>query len=888
MNITKIRLRNVKSYADETISFKPGINIIGGANGSGKTTIIESIGYGLFGRKPDYTFEEFVMRGAKDGSIEIWFEVDDVVYRALRTFTIKQSGSWNVYYAESNRRLDLHGDEDIKKWLRESLHLESDDKIDKIFENVVGIEQGQFAQPFLLPDRKRKDYFEPVLKLDKYRNAYESTAFVSRRFGDEIKEIEHKKELNLQRVERYDERVSELSEIKTKIQELLLEVTNNSIIREGVEAELKLQEDTGKSIDETQGKLKENFAYIQSLEKEKNKNAKETAEANDAVKIIEKTKPGKEKFELLDKKIKELEVKQSGKMKLEKQKTSLEKEVINLETKIESSVQNFNSEESKLNEDILKRRKEIEELTEPIRIHEEEMKNVSERKESWETIQQFVDALSSTRNNAREVISEFEKNTGADKIKNEFTNFEEVEKTALEYETLNVRYESLGQGKARIDENVKTQTENLKHSKGGKCPFLSESCKNIELGSLEDYFKDRIHALRGDVKRIDDEIKEIRLMKTGSEKFFSDVKSGIKQNISIIQLNLVELNKKLAGFRKEKEEKDKRIAEMKSRLIEIENEKKKLTGSRKSLEDKKELIKKLTEDIESCGDVEAEILSNKKELEASRCDYNKYTANLKTAEKLTRLLEENKKILENIEERNRQRLELERKLNEYKLKFDGSKLEKLNGERKRIYELLGKLNTELAERKKDEKKIGEEIGAMNKIKEIISMQEKELEKTRNALGVFNFIRNVLNQIGPKIASHYLAHISDQAGRTYREVSGENVELIWDENYNIILKDHDKQRIFRQLSGGEQMTAAIAVRLAILKQFSKIRIGFFDEPTTHLDEERRSQLAETIGHLKELEKRWFDQLFVISHDDAFETITENVVVLKKDGGVSVKA
>ena len=117
MNITKIHLQNVKSYADETLSFKEGINIIGGANGAGKTTIIEAIGYGLFGRKPDYTFSEFVRRGAKDGGIEIWFEVDCVSYKIERTFTSKQSGDWNVYYTESGRRVDLHGDGDIKRLL---------------------------------------------------------------------------------------------------------------------------------------------------------------------------------------------------------------------------------------------------------------------------------------------------------------------------------------------------------------------------------------------------------------------------------------------------------------------------------------------------------------------------------------------------------------------------------------------------------------------------------------------------------------------------------------------------------------------------------------------------------------------------------------------------
>ena len=91
MNITKIHLRNVKSYADETIEFKEGINLVSGLNGAGKTTIIESISYGLFGKKPDYTLNEFVRRGTKNGSITIWFEMDKKLYRIEKTITDKNT-----------------------------------------------------------------------------------------------------------------------------------------------------------------------------------------------------------------------------------------------------------------------------------------------------------------------------------------------------------------------------------------------------------------------------------------------------------------------------------------------------------------------------------------------------------------------------------------------------------------------------------------------------------------------------------------------------------------------------------------------------------------------------------------------------------------------------
>jgi exonuclease SbcC len=77
-----------------------------------------------------------------------------------------------------------------------------------------------------------------------------------------------------------------------------------------------------------------------------------------------------------------------------------------------------------------------------------------------------------------------------------------------------------------------------------------------------------------------------------------------------------------------------------------------------------------------------------------------------------------------------------------------------------------------------------------------------------------------------------------------------------------------------MSGGEQMAAAMSVRLALLKQLSDIRIAFFDEPTTNMDAERRENLAVQLSNIKH-----FDQLFVISHDDTFEGYVDNVVKIE---------
>ena len=77
-----------------------------------------------------------------------------------------------------------------------------------------------------------------------------------------------------------------------------------------------------------------------------------------------------------------------------------------------------------------------------------------------------------------------------------------------------------------------------------------------------------------------------------------------------------------------------------------------------------------------------------------------------------------------------------------------------------------------------------------------------------------------------------------------------------------------------------MAAALAVRLALLRELSSIDVAFFDEPTSNLDENRRNNLADQILNVK-----GFSQIFVISHDDTFERAVGNYVRVTKENGVS---
>ncbi len=140
-------------------------------------------------------------------------------------------------------------------------------------------------------------------------------------------------------------------------------------------------------------------------------------------------------------------------------------------------------------------------------------------------------------------------------------------------------------------------------------------------------------------------------------------------------------------------------------------------------------------------------------------------------------------------------------------------------------------------------------------------------------------RETIKEAGPNILKALLRQISSEANRIFGDVLGDHAaELTWENDYEIVLRRDGNERSFAQLSGGEQMSAALAVRLALLRTLTRLNIAFFDEPTQNMDDERRGNLAEQIRRV-----RGFDQLIVISHDDTFEQGLDSVVYLEKRNG-----
>jgi exonuclease SbcC len=179
-----------------------------------------------------------------------------------------------------------------------------------------------------------------------------------------------------------------------------------------------------------------------------------------------------------------------------------------------------------------------------------------------------------------------------------------------------------------------------------------------------------------------------------------------------------------------------------------------------------------------------------------------------------------------------------------------------------------------------------EIAELEKIRAEIGQKQEEMRGLRKKEELVKFLRNrVFKNVSAQLSERFREEISLRADRIYRTIAEADEELIWGEDYRIVLRDmaagEVRERTDDQLSGGQIMSAVVALRLALLQTIGA-RIAFFDEPTSNLDAARRDNLAQAfraIDHGKEeVTEHWYDQLFLISHDVAFTEITDQILQL----------
>jgi len=291
LKIKRIKLKNIRSHEDSEIEFHKGINVFTGRTGSGKSTILLAIEYGLFGSDAGISSSAILRRGKPSGYIEIELEEKGDTYKIVRGLkrkgkTISIDPSKMAIY-KNEKLLPIIGRAgDLNARVLDILNYPEGIKPKEIFEITSYTKQDEIRALIELRPEKRQDYIDKILQLSKYKTTWENMRDIISHFEMKLQEIkgfiDGLKDIGNEKKE-IEEKIGALKDIIKGINEELNSLRTKSIdaTKEVKELELERNEILAKrrSYDELKGR-------ILSLEKENKNIEKEINNLEDEISEI--------------------------------------------------------------------------------------------------------------------------------------------------------------------------------------------------------------------------------------------------------------------------------------------------------------------------------------------------------------------------------------------------------------------------------------------------------------------------------------------------------------------------------------------------------------------------------------------------------------------------
>ncbi|PLY01353.1 MAG: SMC family ATPase [Desulfuromonas sp.] len=811
MQILSIHLKNIKSHRELDLVFSPGINVLSGANGVGKSTIFEAIGYAMFGvdaRDFVGNIDRFVTIGARKGEIAVVFTIDDERYRVSRT--VGTPAKW-LLAREVGGDFEVEEHKDIRETearLKELLGLEGGRPLAEQFELVIGPFQNEFLGPFVEKrPTARRNKFDEILGIDSWRKTFSDTNAL-------LKAIQNKVEVLEGSIGPLQDQVEKLPGKRDEQKAAKKELTATEDNYKKQQKELKELELRLTDIDKRELRVKDLGFEIDKL-KERIGNGKEKvgsqkaliSEAEKAKQIVAENAAGKEAYEQAEKRLHELR----EQVKIQRQ---LEKELADLNATVSRLAAQYQAEE-----------KAIEQAGKDLTAEE---KTLTEKRTSL-AVDEAVTKLATRLPEIRETLS----------------------KTRTQLGQLDGRRVGLEEGQEKLGEGI--------------CPFFQEPCKNIADKPPGDVFSGKLADLDQKRQRLQAEIKTLEKEEAEANAASESIKA-----FEVQLKGLDEQEKSLAGKREANQKRSAGLESLKKEQDEAQKqviEKQKVLGAYNRLQ----------------ADIEVSEAEQKKH-QASR---DLFVANQEQAAKLESLQKDLKKfetLLTQLQD------ELAGKEDELKTAgkdYDADQHQALKLQKDTLRQEVGALGQKVEGLKADVERLTNEIDRLKQLEKEIAEKKAQIKAYGEKEELVKFLRNrVFNKVSAYLSERFREEISQRANRIYRIIAEVDEELAWGEDYRIVLRDMEdgelRERYDDQLSGGQTMSAVVALRLAMLQTIGA-RIAFFDEPTSNLDVTRRENLAHAFRAIdvgkEEVTEHWYDQLFLISHDVAFTEVKDQILVLE---------
>ena len=890
MILKKIEIENVKTHKSTTIPFQKGLNVFYGENGTGKSTILEMIGFIIFDYLPARKHEVYIREVSGDkpefGTIKLW-----IIGHNNEPYIIERTigkPSVSIYNALTNKELKQISDiAKFKKWIRAQIGVSDNIELDKLFKTSIGIPQGTFINPFRRSPSERKKYFDPILSLNIYENMFlKLKQTINKAYLPQLKEIENKISEKSGEIKNKTELLEKKDEMANNISNLNKELDKISIKH----GDLKLKLEKLNGLKESLRSTREKFEKL-NLQKDSIKDSiialrLELDKAKKANVLCNKSKAYSKKYSQLLNKQGTLQIKLANLQSEQKKLGDLAQNYVKLNVQKDTIFKNKREAE-----EAEKRAKELEAYIDKYNQLGEDLKNKEEE----------VNKITNIERNLKDKLIKLDSETKEiEKIQEELKDLPKLKKDHENLIILEDEKNKLDLSILRLKSEIKRLIQDQETLEKGICPIFEQKCLNLKeefasIDGLIEKLKDHKDLLEDNQKKLNSikeqlKIKEdltneiqklhdLEISLKEREKYFSSLQKEIDEekantgNLASLIEQKNAINQELNGlelFIEEYRKNNDKAEKLDSLMTELEIIENQVQKAEKKKQEQENVVKNLEPIPEKLKKIQLE-------MEPLRKDYELYQSNKLLAESLPKKEEEMNKATTKLRKLDSELDISKKKLDNLAKDYNEQTHSKTEAEVKEIETTVTRLKTKIDA---NQDRLKDLVSDLSKI----TQSEKELENFNQEKDIIDvqslFIKKLrvwLREFVPKMRKALIHQINIAASDIYRNLREDDEALLsWQEDYDIVISNSKSTKNFFRLSGGEKMSAALAVRLAILKVLTKANFAFFDEPTTNLDEGTRKNLSKYIYNIK-----GFNQLFVISHDDSFKRHSEYIVKFTKD-------
>ena len=886
MILKRLRLENFLAHKETVVDFSErGITVFIGENGAGKSSIVEGIFYGLFGKTDRGNISDLVSWGKKQAKVELDFKKGNTEYRVERIITLKGSKavtSATVFKKEGSRYIPYY-QKHISRELPKITGITQ-----KTFLSSILVKQGDIEGLLELPAKERAKVFEDILDMSLYQLLVEHIA-------------QKRKSLRIQ-IEAIDKSTKSPAELEKEIVQISSEI--EKLRRE--------KDEILKKISEIQKNIKKEEKELEFLLSEKEKNIKNRAKIEKAKELInlkkETIKQHNQKLSQIEKlktKMPELE-KNIKKLKNLEEKLKTINEILLLNEKlsgIQEKIKEFSEREKiyslhrKTAQEYVKKENRLKELKEQLKKAEKLKGEKKSLTAQINNLNRKKDGLLENLSSVLQKLLHF-KNSYLILKDNPLMIDQFIQNNREKIEQLFKEKEKIQEKKGVLKAEGEELNRRIKNLTGieGICPTCN---RPLDLHTKEELIEDiqkhlekkreEFRQLSKKEKKISEELekeKQIeKLLKEFKDIFdkYTELQSelkSIKAKLSAADLQLKDLQ---AYTGEEKTVEDFLFKNREKYQLYIEAERYIKNTDIKSLKNRhNEIEKRLKLLTQKAKPEEKEKIENElyklkeaeKEYERSRQIISEEEKIRQDIEKLKDEIKENEKVIQETE----------------KLILDDKKIE---SRIRSVREKINSLEEELDREREKLSRINEDIGRASGIKESLS---KELEKTKQNLKEIGKLekkiesyRKLENALGPKgiqriIRENALYELPKITNIIFSAFGFAFQQVRFSEDFDISLLAPTFEKTERfipvsSISGGQRVALGLALRLAIGRFLSnRAEFLILDEPTVHLDQQRRNDLINILISLKE--KRFVNQLIVVTHDTEVEDAADSIYYVER--------